>query len=474
MKAVIAGLPFALTDHQKVSLFSILKDMEKDIAMNRLLQGDVGTGKTVVAFLACWHAVRFAGAQCAVMVPTSVLSNQHYANAKKFFEPLGVRVALLTGEMTKKEQDDVKKAIAAGDVDVVIGTHALIVADVHFRALGLAVIDEQHRFGVDQRKILENKNSASALSVPQGAEGGLAQRTSAGLPPIGTLEGRGQRAEQALLPRTPPKGPIPADGPGAKPAPRVPHVLYMTATPIPRTLTLTIYGDQDVSVIRQYPAGRKAVITKVFPATGRLAAHRFIESQVQAGRQVFWISPLVEESTQLDYADVMRTTALLRDAFPDFSVGMVHGRMKPADKEAAMAAFKSGETQILSATSVIEVGVDVPNASVICVEGAEKFGLSQLHQFRGRVGRGEHQSYCYLFPSKNSPNARLEAMEETNDGFELAEIDLELRGPGEVWGVRQSGIPDFRIADLRDVDLISKIRDDIRAWMKEGEGSVAA
>ena len=642
LKAVIAGLPFTLTDHQKVSLFSILKDMEKDVAMNRLLQGDVGTGKTVVAFLACWHAVKFAGAQCAVMVPTSVLSNQHYASAKKFFEPLGVRVALLTGEMTKKEQDDVKKAIAAGEADVVIGTHALIVADVHFRALGLAVIDEQHRFGVDQRKILESKSAAVYPPLTRGARGvgdsiaasggismqnplnppcqgegitdgfmpydssltekarelrsnqtpaeaqmwkllsrkqfgGLkflrqkpidkfivdfycselklaieidgdshaeqgaydARRTAA-LGALGVeviryanrevsdnpegifddLEqkisnrrkriatplaasspltrardaseasrmgifppdkggqgglGRPEGGVQSQNPLNPPcQGEVVASGIGIKPAPRVPHVLYMTATPIPRTLTLTIYGDQDVSVIRQYPAGRKAVITKVFPATGRLAAHRFIESQVQAGRQVFWISPLVEESTQLDYADVMRTTALLRDAFPDFTVGMVHGRMKPAEKEAAMAAFKSGETQILSATSVIEVGVDVPNASVICIEGAEKFGLSQLHQFRGRVGRGQHQSYCYLFPSRNSPNARLEAMEETNDGFELAEIDLELRGPGEVWGVRQSGIPDFRIADLRDLGLISQIRDDIRAWMKEGEGTSAA
>ena len=241
----------------------------------------------------------------------------------------------------------------------------------------------------------------------------------------------------------------------------------MTATPIPRTLTLTIYGDQDVSVIRQYPAGRKPIVTKVFPSTGRLEAYRFVESQVESGAQIYWVSPLVEESDQLDYADVLRTTAMLREAFPGVPVGMVHGRMKPIDKQAAMDDFKSGKTKILSATSVIEVGVDNPNATVICVEGAEKFGLSQLHQLRGRVGRGERQSYCFLFPSKPSPNARLEAMESTADGFELSEIDLELRGPGEVWGVRQSGVPDFRIADLRDVDLISRIRDDIKEWMAQ-------
>ncbi len=420
LKETIAALPFALTDHQRLALFAILKDMSAGHAMNRLLQGDVGTGKTVVAFLACWHAAKFSGAQSAVMAPTSVLANQHYASAKKFFEPRGMRVGLLTGELKKSEQDAVKAAAAAGEIDVLVGTHALVVEGVRFRALGLAVIDEQHRFGVDQRRVLETKNSP-APSAP-GEPRGL---------------------------------------------PRVPHVLYMTATPIPRTLTLTLYGDQDVSVIRQYPAGRRKIVTRVFPETGRLEAFRFVESQVAAGRQAYWVSPLVEESAELGYADVLRTTAMLRDAFPDVAVGMVHGRMKPDEKASAMAAFKSGETKILSATSVIEVGVDNPNATVMCVEGAERFGLSQLHQLRGRVGRGEHQSYCFLFAGSGAANARLDAMESTDDGFELAELDLELRGPGEVWGLRQSGVPDFQIADLRDLELISKIRDDVSEWMKK-------
>ena len=308
-----------------------------------------------------------------------------------------------------KQKTDVKFRLKNGDLSVVIGTHALIEEGVHFQNLGLTIIDEQHRFGVEQRRTLEQYSSHKTGALP--------------------------------------------------------HVLNMTATPIPRTLSLTIYGDQDISVLSEYPIGRKPIHTKVLAETERNEAYNFIATEVQAGRQVYWISPLVEESETLDIASAVNMQEILTSIFPNFRIGLIHGKMKAKEKDAIMQAFYERKIDILSSTSVVEVGVDNPNASVICIEAAERFGLSQLHQFRGRVGRGKDQSYCYLFTTKNYMGERLKAMERTNDGFELSEIDLELRGPGEVYGVRQSGVPEFKIADLKDLELVSEIRADIEEWM---------
>lgn len=407
VKEIISRLPFELTGKQKISLFQILKDMEKPHSMTRLLQGDVGTGKTAVAFIAALHAISEAGVQAAFMAPTEILARQHFASFERTFAPLGYRADLLVGGMTKKQKDEAKARLFSRQTDLVIGTHALIEDDVRFANLGFVVVDEQHRFGVEQRAALEKYFSLG---------GGI-----------------------------------------------YPHSLNMTATPIPRTLTLTLYGDQDLSVIDEYPAGRKPIVTAVVKEHQRDQAYLAVEAELAAGRQVYWISPLVEESETLDVASAVNTRELLQAVFPKYEVGLVHGKMRPKEKEAAMREFYERKTKILSSTSVVEVGVDNPNATVIAIEAAERFGLSQLHQFRGRVGRGEHQSYCYLFTTKEYVGERLRAMERTNDGFELSETDLELRGPGEVYGVRQSGLPDLKIADLRDFALISEIREDIEA-----------
>lgn len=323
----------------------------------------------------------------------------------------GITSDFLVGGLTPKQKTDVKFRLRNGDLSVVIGTHALLEEDVHFQNLGFTIIDEQHRFGVEQRRALEQYSSH--------ATGGL------------------------------------------------PHVLNMTATPIPRTLSLTIYGDQDISVLSEYPVGRKPIHTKVLSEDERNEAYNFIASEVRAGRQVYWISPLVEESETLDVASAVNMQEVLASVFPDFRIGLIHGKMKAKEKDAIMQAFYERKIDILSSTSVVEVGVDNPNATVICIEAAERFGLSQLHQFRGRVGRGKDQSYCYLFTTKSYTGERLKAMERTNDGFELSEIDLELRGPGEVYGVRQSGVPEFKIADIKDLELVSEIREDIEEWMNK-------
>lgn len=315
------------------------------------------------------------------------------------------------GSLTKKQKDESKARLRTRETDIIIGTHALIEDDVRFSNLGLVVVDEQHRFGVEQRSALEKYFSVSGEIYP--------------------------------------------------------HSLNMTATPIPRTLALTLYGDQDLSVIDEYPAGRKPVITAVVKEHQREQAYRAVEAELAAGRQAYWISPLVEESETLDVANAVNTAETLRSIFPNFEVGLVHGKMRPKEKETAMAEFSERRTNVLSSTSVVEVGVDNPNATIIAIEAADRFGLSQLHQFRGRVGRGKHQSYCYLFTSKEYTGERLRAMERTNDGFELSEIDLELRGPGEVYGVRQSGLPDLKIADLRDLSLVAEIREDIESAFSE-------
>ncbi|NDK19357.1 ATP-dependent DNA helicase RecG [Candidatus Gracilibacteria bacterium] len=416
VKEIISKLPFPLTNGQKVVLFQILKDMERPFAMQRLLQGDVGTGKTIVVMIAAIHAIlesrKIPGnipIQVAILAPTEILARQHFASSMNLLSSFGITSDFLVGGLTSKQKTDVKARLKNGDLSVVIGTHALIEDTVHFENLALTIVDEQHRFGVEQRRALEQYSSHKT--------GGL------------------------------------------------PHVLNMTATPIPRTLSLTIYGDQDISVLSEYPVGRLPIHTKVLSETERNEAYNFIATEVQAGRQVYWISPLVEESETLDIASAVNMQEILQSVFPTFRVGLIHGKMKAREKDAIMQAFYERKIDILSSTSVVEVGVDNPNASVICIEAAERFGLSQLHQFRGRVGRGKDQSYCYLFTTKSYTGERLRAMERTNDGFELSEIDLELRGPGEVYGVRQSGVPEFKIADLKDLELVSEIREDIEEYM---------
>ncbi len=414
VRTIIADLPFSLTDGQKIVLYQTLRDMEGIYAMRRLLQGDVGTGKTVVALVAAIHAIRRSGVQAAIMAPTEILSRQHFEGMQELLSRYGITSDLLVGSLTKKQKDAVKARIASGSVDIVVGTHALLEESVRFHRLGFVVIDEQHRFGVEQRAVLEEALTHGDIC---------------------------------------------------------PHVLSMTATPIPRTLTLILYGDQDISVLRAYPVGRLPIHTSIVWPDQREEVYRFVGSQIAAGRQVYWISPLVEESDTLDIASATSMTETLRGIFPGVSVGLLHGRMPARDKNSAIDAFIAGEIAILSSTSVVEVGMDNKNATVMVIESAERFGLSQLHQFRGRVGRGSYQSYCYLMTDGDSTD-RLRAMERTGDGFELSEMDLELRGPGEVYGVRQSGLPDMRIADVRDMDLVSEIREDILAWEQaKGKGA---
>nr|MDD3719879.1 ATP-dependent DNA helicase RecG [Candidatus Gracilibacteria bacterium] len=412
IKEILSYLPFSLTNGQKVSLFQILKDMEKNHAMQRLLEGDVGTGKTIIALIVAIHSIIESrkisnnSIQVALMVPTEILARQHFESIQDLLFKYGLSSELLVGSTTEKQKESIKQKLSTGNVDIIVGTHALIQETVIFNNLGFVIVDEQHRFGVKQREILES---------------GLGNRS--GL---------------------------------------IPHNLNMTATPIPRTLALTLYGDQDLSVIKEYPAGRKTIFTKVAKnEEERQQIELFVRNQIEAGRQVFWISPLVEESEKIDLANAISTFETLQAIYEPFKVGLLHGKMKPKEKDSIMKDFSENNISILSSTSVVEVGVNIPNATIMCIEGAERFGLSQLHQFRGRVGRGEYQSYCYLFPSKGNYTDRLKAMEMTNNGFELAEIDLELRGPGEVYGVRQSGLPDLKIADLKDLELVSQIREDI-------------
>ncbi|MBP8016542.1 ATP-dependent DNA helicase RecG [Candidatus Gracilibacteria bacterium] len=401
IKEIISYLPYPLTNSQKISIFQILRDMEKDFASNRLLQGDVGTGKTIIALITAIHSIIEGKIQVAFMVPTEILASQHFASTKELLQKYNLTSDLLIGSLTNKQKEEVKNRLKIGQTDIIIGTHALIQKGIEFKNLGFVIIDEQHRFGVEQRKILE---TGFLLS---------------------------------------------------------PHKLNMTATPIPRTLALTIYGDQDISVLNEYPVGRKLIHTKTIKESDREKVYYFIEEEVKSGRQVYWISPLVEESETLDIANATQMQKHLQEIFPKYNVGLIHGKLKAKEKDKIMNEFMANKIQILSSTSVVEVGVNNQNATIICIEAAERFGLSQLHQFRGRVGRGEFQSYCYLFTTKNYVGDRLKALEKTNNGFELSEIDLELRGPGEVYGVRQSGIPDFKIANLKDFALISEIREDI-------------
>lgn len=405
-------LPFELTNAQKKVLKEIRKDFLSGQHMNRLLQGDVGSGKTLVALLTMLIGIG-SGFQAALMAPTEILASQHFSTLVDFLKEMNIRIELLTGSVKKKDRVRIHEGLENGEVQILVGTHALLEDVVQFKNLGIVIIDEQHRFGVAQRARMWKKNN-----VP-------------------------------------------------------PHVLIMTATPIPRTLAMTFYGDLDVSVIDELPPGRKPINTVHKFEANRLTVFGFLKNEIVKGRQVYIVYPLIKESETLDYNNLMDGYEAITRYFPlpDFRVSIVHGKMKPADKDFEMQRFVSGETQIMVATTVIEVGVNVPNASVMVIESSERFGLSQLHQLRGRVGRGAEQSFCILMSgiklSKESKK-RMETMVRTNDGFEIAEVDLELRGPGDLMGTQQSGELNLKIADLaKDGQIVILARDQARKILQE-------
>ena len=403
-------MPFPPTGAQKRVLQEIASDMRGTNAMARMVQGDVGSGKTAVAFGAIYLAVR-GGYQAALMAPTEVLARQHYEGAKALLEPLGMKAGLLVGSLTQKQHRIAHEAIASGEWDVIIGTHALITEGVEYKNLGLTVTDEQHRFGVRQRTELSRKGEA-------------------------------------------------------------PNVLVMSATPIPRTLSLILYGDLDISIIDELPPGRKGVKTRIVPEDKRQGMYGFLRSEVQKGRQVYVVCPLVEESEAVDAlpAEVVYENLRNRD-LPDLRIELVHGRMKAADKDAVLEKFRRGEADVLVSTTVIEVGVNVPNASVMVVENAERFGLAQLHQLRGRVGRGSDEAWCFLMAE---PNERLKFLASTTDGFKIAQKDMELRGPGDLFGTRQSGSIVCGVGTLAgDTQLLKLVHDEARELLRNRDSADA-
>lgn len=437
--ALLASLPFALTGAQRRVCDEIAADLARQQPMNRLLQGDVGSGKTVIAALAAMVAVG-SGWQATLMAPTEILARQHYERLSPWLGPLGVRVGWLAGSLGAAAKRRVKQAVAAGEVDVLIGTHALIEDSVVFPRLALAIVDEQHRFGVAQRLALRGEGTRDAGTAAEEAErAGATQDTAQA---AAGQDGRVRSAAEGHA------------GEGGF----LPHQLMMTATPIPRTLAMTFYADLDVSVIDELPPGRQPVTTKLIADSRRDQVVENVGRWVAEGRQAYWVCPLVEESEALDLQNAIDTREQLQAALPQVRTGLVHGRLSAAEKDEVMAAFKAGELDLLVATTVIEVGVDVPNASLMVIEHAERFGLSQLHQLRGRVGRGTAQSLCvllYRHPPGAIARERLATMRETQDGFEIARRDLELRGPGELLGARQSGALLLRFADLgRDAPLV--------------------
>lgn len=402
------GLPFNLTNAQKRVLKEIRTDLISGKQMNRLIQGDVGSGKTIVAFMSMLMAID-NGFQACLMAPTEILANQHFQTIVKLAQPIGISVKLLTGSTKSAERRAIASELLSGKLPILIGTHALIEDPVKFQKLGLSVVDEQHRFGVAQRARLHTKNEHD-------------------LPP---------------------------------------HILVMTATPIPRTLAMALYGDLDVSIIDELPPGRKDIQTVHRTESKRMPVFSFIREQINQGRQVYIVYPMIEESETLDLTNLMEGYESISRAFPEFHISMVHGKMKPADKDFEMQRFIKGETKIMVATTVIEVGVNVPNASIMLIENAERFGLTQLHQLRGRVGRGEFQSYCILMTGQKvskDGKVRIETLCKTNDGFQIAETDLKLRGPGDLMGTKQSGIADLKLTNLStDGELLEKIR----IWAEE-------
>ncbi|MDR9852780.1 ATP-dependent DNA helicase RecG [Paenibacillus sp. VCA1] len=410
MREFVRSLPFELTDAQKKVELEILQDMRSPYCMNRLLQGDVGSGKTVIAAIALYGAVR-SGYQGALMVPTEILAEQHMRSLQKLFEPFGITVGLLTGSVTGRKRKDLLASLQMGMTDIVVGTHALIQEDVFFRQLGLVVTDEQHRFGVNQRSILRRKGYN-------------------------------------------------------------PDVLTMTATPIPRTLAITAFGDMDVSTLSERPKGRIPITTYWVKHDMMDRVLKFISKEIDQGRQAYLICPLIEESEKLDVQNAIDLHIQMQQAFPSYRVGLLHGRMTPAEKEEVMRSFNANEVQLLVSTTVVEVGVDVPNATLMVIMDADRFGLSQLHQLRGRVGRGQHASYCILIadPKSEVGQERMSVMTETDDGFEVSRRDLDLRGPGDFFGTKQSGLPEFRLADMvSDFAVLEKARDDASRLVADSE-----
>ena len=409
LKPFLASLPFTLTGAQQRAVDEIISDFSKGAPMNRLVQGDVGSGKTMVAAAAAYLAAN-NGRQAALMAPTEILAEQHYVSMNKIFGPLGLRTALLTGSMSQKEKRLVREQIASGEVDLAIGTHALLSDTTTFNDLGLVIADEQHRFGVTQRSRLSAKG-------------------------------------------------------------RDPHLLVMSATPIPRTLALLMYGDLDVSIINELPPGREAVDTFLVGESYRARINAFIRKQVAEGHQCFVVCPAVEENEDLGIkAATVWAETLQKAVFPELRIALLHGQMKGVEKEEAMAAFARGEADVMVATTVIEVGVDVPNATLMVIEDADRFGLSQLHQLRGRVGRGKEKSYCILTSHNKNPETlqRLKALCKTTDGFKIAEEDLTLRGPGDFFGSRQSGLPTFRVANLSyDLQTLKDAQAASAQWIDE-------
>ncbi len=407
-------LPFNLTGAQKRVLKEIRNDFKTGLQCNRLIQGDVGSGKTMVAFLSMLMAID-NGYQACMMAPTEILATQHHEGLKEWAETIGLRMELLTGSTTKKKRELLLKALAEGDIHILVGTHALIEQDVQYKQLGLVVIDEQHRFGVAQRAKLWKKGQV------------------------------------------------------------LPHILVMTATPIPRTLAMTVYGDLDVSVIDEMPAGRKPIVTVHRQESMRPAIMEFLRNEIAKGRQIYYVFPLIEDSEKLDLNSLMGGYDMVTSYIPtpQYKYSIVHGKLKAAEKDAAMNLFKNHQTDILIATTVIEVGVNVPNASVMVIENAERFGLAQLHQLRGRVGRGNEQSYCVLITKPGlSENGykRISTMVNTNDGFEIAKVDLELRGPGELDGTKQSGVLELKLADIRhDESTLIASRVEAQQWLEGDE-----
>lgn len=394
-------LPFQMTGAQKRVFAEIKADLETPHPMHRLVQGDVGSGKTLVSFMAGIYATE-SGFQSCLMAPTEILAEQHFNNARKLLEPLGLRLGLLVGKTKASERKKVLADLADGQIDFIIGTHALIEDEVVFKNLGLVIIDEQHRFGVEQRGVLKNKGNS-------------------------------------------------------------PHFLVMTATPIPRTLAMTVYGDLDVSIIDEMPAGRSPIQTRATFESKKPQALQFMLDQLKKGRQAYIVYPLVEESEKIDLKNAVTEFENLQKQFPQVKFGLLHGKMKPDEKDQVMGQFRRHEVQVLVSTTVIEVGVDVPNANIMIIEHAERFGLSQLHQLRGRVGRGEHKSFCILimgYAVSEEGKARTAMMEKTSDGFKIAEFDLEMRGPGEFMGTRQSGLAGFKMANLvRDMAILQQARE---------------